>query len=407
MMKKIMLIITLLIILIVCTSCIDSRELNELGIITATALDIENEKIILTVEIVIPPATEQGSPIEDKVRYIQSTGDTIFDAYRNVTLEFDRKLYLPHNKALIFGEEFAKRGIGDYIDFYLTDAEPRETAYMLIAKGNKAYELIGINEGICCTSGDYLKDLVENSKYTGRSRKLTLYEYFKHFFEYRTPVLGVVQKVEKREISKKESQDTPSKPVLNVSGGAVFKGDKLEGYYTGDEMIGYNFMIDKIEDGLIIFETPNKFSDDNKLFATKGKFTTIEIISSRTKKDIELVNEQLHLNINVRLKGVLGEETKGLGVAELPVKDAIEKGCSDKVEEYIRIVMEKAQNEFEIDNFAIRKLVYIKYPEVWKEVSDDWDKDIFPNISYSINVETNMVKTGLINTPVNIERGRK
>lgn len=407
MMKKIIFIIILILILIVSTSCADSRELDELGIITATALDIENEKIILTMEVVIPPATEPGSPVEDKVRYIQSTGDTIFEAYRNATLEFDRKLYLPHNMVLIFGEEFAKRGIGDYIDFYLTDAEPRETAYMLIAKDNKAYELIGINAGLGSTSGEYLKGLVENYKYTGRSGKLTLYEYFKHFYEYKTPVLGVAQKIEKKEISKKKSQDTPSEHVINISGGAVFKGDKLEEYYTGDEMIGYNFIIDKIKDGLMTFETPNKFSDDNNLVASKGKLTTIEILSSKTKKDIELANEQLHLNINVRLKGVLGEETKGLRLTELPIKDAIEKGCSDKVEEYIRIVMEKAQNELEIDNFAIRKLVYMKYPEIWKEVSDDWDKDIFPNISYSINVETNMVKSGLINTPANIERGRK
>lgn len=69
--------------------------------------------------------------------------------------------------------------------------------------------------------------------------------------------------------------------------------------------------------------------------------------------------------------------------------------------------MDKAQKELKIDNFQIKKLVYIKYPEIWKEISDEWDKGIFPNISYSVKVDTNLIRTGLINIPSNLEKGRK
>lgn len=405
MIKKIMSIIILTLILMVCTSCVGSRELNELGIITATALDIENEKIILTSEVVVTPATEPGSPVEGKVIYVQSRGDTIFEAYRNATLEFDRKLYPSHNMIVVFGEEFAKRGIGDYIVDFLNDSEPRETLYMLVAKGDKAYNLLGINAGVGSTSGDYLKELVENFKYTSKTRSVTLYEYFRYFYKNKTPVLGVVEDVEKIEIDKNKSKDSPSKTVLNVTGGAVFKSDRLEGYYTGDEMIGFNFMTDEVKGGLIVFEVPEDKGDDKKLIATKGKFTTMEIISSRTKKDIEIVDGQIHLDINIRLKGTLGEETQGLKVTELDIKNAIQKSCSEKVEEYVKIIIDKAQKQFQIDNLDIKNLVYIKYPEVWKEISEDWDKDIFPDISYTVNVETNMVRTGLINIPPNLEKG--
>ncbi|OLS03606.1 Ger(x)C family spore germination protein [Tissierella creatinophila] len=406
MIKKAISIIILTLMLMVCTSCAGSRELNELGIITATALDIENEKIILTNEVVIPPATEPGNPIEDKVVYVQSTGDTIFEAYRNATLEFDRKLYTAHNMVVVFGEEFAKRGIGDYIVDFLNDSEPREALYMLVAKGDKGYNLLGINAGVASTSGDYLIGLIENFKYTSKTRSVTLYEYFKYFYKNKTPLLGVVQKVEKIETNKKKVKDIPSKTVLNVMGGAVFRRDKLEGYYTADEMIGFNFMTNKVKGGLIVFEVPDG-KIDNKLIATKGKFTTMEIISSRTKKDIEIVDGQIHLNINVRLKGTLGEETEGLRVTELDVKNSIQKACSKRIEKYIETVMNKAQKEFQIDNLDIKNLVYIKYPEVWNEISDDWDKEIFPDIIYTVKVETNMVRTGLTNIPPNLEKGRE
>ena len=407
MIKKIIFLIIFTLISIVCTSCTGSRELNELGIVTAMALDIENEKIILTNEVVIPPATEPGSSAEDKTIYVQSIGDTIFEAYRNASLKFDRKLYASHNMIVIFGEEFAKRGIGDYMVDFLNDSEPRETIYMLVAKGDKGYNLLGINGGISDTSGVYLKGVIENYIYNIKTRSVTIYEYYKYFYERGTPVVGVVQRVEETEINKKKSQSTPTRLALNAIGGAVFRRDKLEGYYTGDEMIGFNFMTNKVKGGVIVFEVPDDRSDDKRLVGTQGKFTTMEIISSRTEKNIEIVDGQIHLDINVRLKGALGEETKGLRVTELAIKNDIQKACSKKIEEYIRILMYKAQKELHIDNFDIKNLVYIKYPEVWKKISDDWDEGVFPNISYSVHVETNMVRTGLINIPPNLEKGRE
>lgn len=407
MIMKIKFMITLIIISILFTSCASSRELTELAIVTATALDIEDGKILLTNEIIIPAATEPGSPVEDKVMYIQSTGDTIFDAFRNSYLEFDTKLFLSHNMLLIFGEEFAKRGIGDYMDFYSTDAEPRETSYMTVAKGDKGYNLLGINAGLASTSGDYIKGLIENVELTPKSRKLTMYEYFKYFYDFKTPVLGVIQRVEKPEISKKKGKDTSSIATSNVRGGAVFRGDKLIGYYTGDEMFGFTFMSNEIKGGLIVFHTPEEFINYKELIATSGKFVSMRIISSRTKRDIKLINDQLHLDISVRLKGIIGEELQGLELTELATKDAMEEACSEKVEEYIRLVMDKAQKDFKVDNFAIKRLVYIKYPEIWKEISEEWDEEVFPNISYSVKVDTNMVRTGLINIPTNLEKGRE
>lgn len=407
MIRKVKLVIILIIISIIFTSCASSRELNKLAIVTATALDIENGKILLTNEVVIPSATEPGSPVEDKVMYIQSAGDTIFEAFRHALLELDRKLYLSHNMVLVFGEEFAKRGIGDYLDFYTNDAEPRETSYMTVAKGDKGYNLLGINAGLANSSGDYIKGLIENFENNPKSKKTTVYEYFKYFYGFKTPVLGVIRKVEKIEINKKDGENTPSKTTLDVTGGTVFRGDKLIGYYTGDEMFGSSFMNNEIKGGLIVFHTPDEFIDYKNLVATSGEFASMEIISSRTKKDINLIDGQFHLDISVRLKGAIGEELQGIELTEIDTKNAIQKACSEKVEEYIRLAMDKAQKDFKIDNFQIKKLIYIKYPEIWKEISDDWDQGVFPNISYSLKVDTNLIRTGLINIPSNLEKGRK
>lgn len=400
--KKIISIIMVLIISMLVTSCAGPTELDELGMLISLGIDIENEKILLTSEIMVPKGATSDVTGEPTVVFVQSTGDTIFDAFRNATLEFDRKIFLSHNRIIVFGEELAKRGIGDYINFFLYDNEPRETAYMLVAKGAKAYDVLGVNSGLGGAPGVYLKGLIENYIHTSKTRSLNLTEYIKYYFGNGTPVLGVVQKVETMKINREHQQTE----ALDLTGGAIFDRDKLIGYYTGDEMIGFNFIVDEIEGGLIVFETPDELSEDNKLIAKQGKFTVMEIISSRTKNDIKIIDDKINLTINVTLKGVLGEETKGLMLSELNIKNAIQKACSDKIEEYIRMTMDKAQKEFQLDSFSINELYHKKYPKEWKKIENEWHS-IFPDITYTVNVNTDMIRTSLIDIPINIEKGRE
>lgn len=91
-------------------------------------------------------------------------------------------------------------------------------------------------------------------------------------------------------------------------------------------------------------------------------------------------------------------------LTDLKVKKVIEDACSNKVKEYISRTMDKAQKEFRVDTFGIDALFHSKYPEIWKEVSNEWET-IFTDISYKVNVKTDIQRTGLIDVPTNIEKG--
>ncbi len=410
--KKLALLICWTITMIILTSCKGSRELDEIGIVVSMGMDIEDEKIIMTVEIINPTSTKMaaGAPEQRGTVFIQSIGDTISDAGRNTTLQFDRRMYLPHNSVVIFGEEFAKRGIGDFMDFFSRDNEERETSYMVVAKGAKAYEVMGINGGLSNSAGDYLVKLIENFKRNAKTRSLPVFEFFRYYYDTSTgPILGVVEKVEKKEINKETSkqitQETKEKViekyVLDVSGGAAFKEDILIGYYSGDEMIGFNFIVDELEEGLMVFETPKELSDKSSYIGREGRLTVMEILKSKTKKDIKIIDGEIQLAIDVKLRGGLREETRGVDLSNSEIIEALEKACSEKVKEHIKMTMEKAQKEFKHDNFSIGALIHRKYPEEWRKIYNDW-QNIFPKISYTVNVETEIQRTGLVSTPSNI-----
>jgi spore germination protein KC len=418
--KKVLLIILIILASIFLTSCWNSRELNTLGIVIMIGVDLEDDEILLTAEIINPTSAEKivNIPMQNRVRYVQGTGDSISDAIRNITLELDRRIVLSHNKVFIIGEEFAKRGIVDFLDFLQRNNEHRETSYFLVARDSKAYEVMGVNGGINNIPGGYLLELVENYKYNGKTRSLTMNEFFKYYYDKSIqPVLGVVKKEKRYEINKTSSISKNVDYFLNVEGGAVFNKEKLIGYYTGKEMIGFNIIVDKIKGGIVTFETPDGYLKhlstatppiEGDVSSTKAKeygVTSIEILSSKTKKNIEIVDGKVHLKMKVNIKGGLAEETGDVEISNREVIEAVEEACSEEIKKQIESVLKKAQKEFKQDTFSIGTLFHRKYPEEWRRISDNWN-NIFSEMDYTINVETKIIRIGLVNTPSNRIKGR-
>lgn len=397
--KKRIIIGNLIIMAVVLTSCTGLREVSDLGIVTTTAIDVDNGEILLTHEVIVPETNPSTSDNSRKVIYVQSRGKTVFDAIRNGTLIFDRKLFLAHNRIFILGEDFAKEGVSSAFNFYVYDDEPRESAFIVVAKGSKGYDVMGINGGLSNTPGKYLSDLLENHVLNLKSRDFSLVEFLRYFLKDSNSVIAVVERIEQKEINKEENQSI--KNSLNVEGGAAFKGDQLIGYYDGDEMKGFNFIVDEFKNGLIVFETPDELMAESELIAESRIYTVVEVKKSKTEKRVEIIDEELHLIIDVNIKGSLIEDMKGLKVSNKDILHSVELASSNQVKHYINMTMEKAQKEFKIDLFSISNLVHTKYPDLWKEISDDWES-IFSDLDYTVNVKVDMVRTGLLNIPINI-----
>lgn len=399
--RKKMIILGILVTVFLCTSCKEHEELEDIGIVIATGLDLEGEQVVLTAEVIIPiNRVEQGENPSSML--IQEKGDSVMEAIRNVTLNFDRKLFFSHNTVIIFGEELAKKGVGNYLDFFVRDNEPREVAYLVVAKGSKAYELMGINSSLSGSTGEYLSSLIENTEYTLKSRSLTVNEFFKYYYERKTPLLGIVEKTDIIDISS-TTGEIGNKSMLDIRGGAPFYKDKLIGYYTAQEMIGFNFLIDEVKEGIIVFEAPVELLEYSDVFSTIGKSTTFEIVKSNTKNEIEIVDGEMKLNIYVSLRGLIVEDNLGLDTNILKIRDAVQKACEKQIKEYITMTMDKAQ-ELKTDSFGINHLFYASYPKEWNKIKDSWHYE-FSRMDYSIDVEVEIIRTGLTNTPSNIIKG--
>lgn len=352
----------------------------------------------LTIEVVKPSPqmnkSGQGNSMNEPIEYIKCTGDSIFDALRNATLKFDRKLFLPNVKAYIFSEDLAREGIFNYIDFWQRDHESRRTSYILIAKDAKATDVMGIKAGIENVPANYIESLIQNQNATSRGVGIRLLDFISDYYsEGLQPTVGILQK----ETSFKVGVESDiNEYILNDEGCAVFLEDKLVGFLNGEETKALNIIKEEVKSGIIV---PNPNWPNS-----------IEILDIKSKIDVTIKEEKINFNVLIELEGMLGEENRMKNLRKIEEISEIEKATSKKIKEDVKSLIIKLQREYRSDVIGFGQIVHRKYPKKWKKIKNDWI-DIFPSATVSIKVKTKISSTGLIDLPIykkeDIENAKK
>lgn len=407
--NKYFIMIYILFIMLILSSCTGGKEIKELALVTAIGIDREGNDIVLTCEVTNPlynPSIDGVSSASKSTVFINGRGKTLFEAIRAITLDFDRQLFFSHANILILGEDLARDGIIKNLDYLLRAEEPREDLKIVVAKGSKASEIMRVRGDLNLSVGIYISNLLDNFDYNGRSIKIDLAEYYRYYYEVdNEPVIGLIEKEEIKETGVKTGEPGPTKKVLNVGGGAVTRRDSLIGYFTPDEMFGFNFIVNDIKGGVITFTTPKELNKDIPIIGKEGKYTSLEILKSGTKNEVTVKDGNIHLDVNVKIRASLVEEMRAVDLDDEEIIKILEDSASREVEKIISKTLEKGQKEFKQDNFSIGQGIHKKNPDLWKEISEDWES-IFPEMTYSINVKTNITKIGILNLPTNLRKER-
>ena len=258
--KKKFVIVYVLFIMLILSSCNGGSQISDLAIVTAIGIDREGDDIVLTCEVSNPlynPEVDGVSSASKSVVFIHGKGKTLVEAIINISLDFDRELFFSHANVLILGEDLAKEGIIKNLDYLLRAQEPREDLKIVVAKGSKASEIMRVRGDLNLSVGLYISNLLDNFDLTGKTINISLAEYYRYYYEKdNEPVIGLIEKEEIKETGARTEDEGPTKKVLNVAGGAVTRGDSLIGYFTPDEMFGFNFIVNDIKKGVITFTTP-------------------------------------------------------------------------------------------------------------------------------------------------------
>ncbi|MGZ0039559.1 Ger(x)C family spore germination protein [Paenibacillus ottowii] len=382
------------ILLVTQVGCWSSKEIEELSIYTGLALDrgelspLEQElekkgsryfkKNKISASIQIVPKKSAGGPNqkgggggeEPNYNNITSTGDSLLEIFRQLSLRLDRPVIGHHLKVMVVSTELAKQQtIQQLMDFVLRDNDIRPSCVVFLSKEQAANTLV--------------------TKYKGEIPSIHILNMLRNHFRTSKVMRGVnLSELDGLIHSKKSyilQNISESEGELEFSGAGIIKGDT--GHWIGalgqQDVESIGWIKGDIEGGAV--KTYDKFNEA----------ITYEIKSVKSKITTKVAKgEDISFHVKIESEGRLIEnwDEKIDPTKTRNIKEA-EQEFEKQVTQRIKSLMHKLQAEYKVDVAGFGDHLKIEKPQVWKKVKDDWDYK-FSKIPVTFDIKLTITDLG-------------
>lgn len=372
------------------SGCWDRIEITDLAIVTAAAIDKnDNDQIELSVQVFIPSSissggggqgggsSQGGGAVTTLVRY--EKGSNISDALSKLQSKLPRKVFWGHCKIFVFGEKLAKEGIQEQLDFLLRHPQPREKANVYVSKG-KAKPILESLPPLENYSGEVLRELSDlhigmlvtmqdlDEMLTGIPQAAAL-----PFVKILPPAKG----------------QTKLQGIPYIAGTAVFKKDKMTGMMTEKETRGLLWLRDEVESYTVTIKPKG----------VKGEIS-LSPVSAKVKIIPQIINEKWRLSVKVITDGAVIQNGTNLNLSNPKSLNAAERAYQKDIEKRIEMAFLNTQHK-KADILGLGKDFYRKYPKQFNKVDNHWD-EIFAEMEVEVDVAAHIRRQGYINKPAGL-----
>lgn len=351
------------------TSCWDSNEIEDLGMIMGIGLDYndsEEDIFSMTNQYVVPnniQGTQTGSASGTPYQNLTLNGNNFFQIIRENSLETDRPPNYTHLKSMVLSERLLEEEpLKQLISFFLRDHEFRRTVAIFISKEAPA-DILEVEPTKEMFPGVQLKELTQN-----HDRSLYVLDTLK---------FGEVSKKITEGASFVIPEVGTNKGRLRLLGAGIVsnKNEHVVGWLTPEEIGGLKWITDEVNGGLVAIEEKNAKEDQAVLEIMKAN-TNLEPVINDGKLSMKLtVNSSLRLAEDWEIKRDVFQEGW-----EQELKTAGENKVKKDIEHVISVAQEQGLDFLEFGTW-----VSIKQPTYWKQHEKEWD-EIFSNLPVIIDV---------------------
>lgn len=357
------------------TGCWDHDELPAFGFVQAVAIDLSEEeegKIALTTQFIKPSPKIGSAGGGDGEAYvnIETTGDSIFEAIRDITTHLGRKAQWSHTRIILISDEIVQsRNIGEILEFFYRDHEPRLLITLGMTTG-KAKDYLDQKPFIENTISQQLKEIEEAShKFTSKTMEVNLLTFGREL---------------------KSQTETAKIPFYHLedSGEAVIGGlafinkGKLAGQISPLQTEALLTILGEYQFGII--EVP---CDNGDIIIKES----IEVSNVETDMKVKVVDGSVSANVKVEMEGDVGE----LKCTVLDKSENVRK-YNEKVAKVVKTNIEETlqylQKE-QVDVIGLGNAIYRKHPKEWKELQKNWPKT-FSEVPITVDVKIDINNTG-------------
>ena len=377
----------LLLPLLLLSGCYNYQEMNDLGIITATEINKENDEFKITVQVVNPKKQSDASS-SNQPAFISytSTGKTIHEAYRNLIQKISRKIYAMHMQVLIIKDNLAKENLSEMLDFYFRNVEVRKEFYVLIdtTENNNNDKLLEILTPLTnLSSKNILNTLESDNKYISISNLLTFNDLMDTYLdEHKELVLPTIYIKGNEQIGDEETniEKTSSDSDLHLGNLAIFKDEKMLGILSREESITVNLIKGEAKEMLITFN------------CNENKFASSKVILDKPKIEIDI--KKLQVNIIIKGNADLTEYTCNDNLNNAKVIKEINNKLNKHYVDIINNSIKNINKKYNSDVYGFRNMIYKKDYKYYNQIKDDYYNKVFNNLNFNIKSDINLITKG-------------
>lgn len=375
-MKNVRVFLTLVGCLFLLTGCWDRTEINDMAFVVASGVDKgANKTFKMSIEIPLPSSLGGagssggggGTSGEGPFFIAQGTGANSRRGLEDIQDRLSRKLYFGHRRVIIIGEDLAKEGITEVLNFVFMQPQSRISTFLLVSKGD-AVNLLQTKPRMEQYSGEAVREMAKaNINMTVKEALLDLERPGKSI------VVPVIQPTGPIKEEKKGTE-------IKMANYAVFNKDKLAFMTNDDEARAILWLNGKMRQKLFTFP------------ALKNKEITLQITDSLIKPNFRLKNGKPAFDLHVSATGILLENEPNLRIEDPETYHMIVRKMEKEVGKEISGLLKHAHSEGS-DVYGFGWNIYRNHYRQWKSKWEANWQDTLKDLEVNVNVDADIQRT--------------
>lgn len=367
-------------ILCMLTSCVESTQLEKLGIIHTRGVDISEEKPNeLETTLIIFQFNAQTSMIS---KTLTGSGHTIKEAREQANNKSSYSLTPGQIRLELYGKEIAEKGILNYLKTLTRDARVSDTMLLAVSK-TTAKEMLQVGQSDTNMDiGQFLHGMIRQEHMEDSIPEVALHDFTHTYFDVgKDPFLPVISLQEN---------------IPQISALGIFQGDKYVGDITLEEALLLNMTQNHVNFAPIELKIPRapfkEYLDGEEVVDPDSEDMFVRIgIKGGTNSEITDV-EQLRYRSNVNIDIDLHEVSEQLVVEDDKVASILEKELEKAIKKKYETLLKKLL-ELNADPVGYGKLYKVKHDN--NLTTEEW-REKFPDITVDFQVDVNLIHFGTL-----------
>lgn len=362
--------------------CWDRYELNQLGFSTALGIDKDAKgQFMLTIQVLNPKATatQQGTNEAPFVVYTE-TGDNLLEIIRKTSTQSPRRIVGTHMQTIIFGEEFARDGIAEIIDFMLRHYQTSSELFFGVAKDCTANELLN---NITKLENDPAANINSSiqiaQRIWGSTNEIKLTELTNCVVDpgLNAVISGIAMNSDKPQDNLDNLRETQNDP-LQLKDNAVFLQDKMVGWLDEPESFGFNYIY-------------GNFSGSGlKIQNEQTGMVALSIKKAATKQEVTIEQGMPKMKVKINVSVSIQNMGSKLDISRQENINLIQSIAEKKIEASCWAAIKKTKL-LKSDIFGFGDKIHHADPNLWKKIKSDWNSVGFVNLPVEFDIKVKIL----------------